>query len=172
MKLGEILSGLSKGELQSLAIGGSGSGVIPEEHRATLIEHINKGLLQLFARFPLKEAQVVIELHDHIDIYYLREKYCSLNEDSPVDKRYRYIAETPESRFGNNVLRIDQVFNKEGKRQDLNDDPMCPSVRIPEFDAIQVPCPITGEILFVIYRASHATQPLQVEGRRRDNRGL
>lgn len=159
MLLSQVYKQLSRSTLQALQVGDLGKGDIKPEYRPIINDHINKALLQLFALFPLKEKEVVVTLKENVSTYYLRKEYGKISGSDDIPYTSRYIDETPMNLFEGDVLRILTIRNKQGKIQYKNDMPACTDIRVPEFDAIQVPLPRTGEILFVSYSAAHPTIP-------------
>lgn len=158
MLLKDAFKTLSRSHLQALAVGGLGTGVIPDEYKPLIISHINAGLRDLFAEFPLKTKEVIVNLRENIARYYLRPDYARSNDKSPIAEQRRYIDDLG-SPFKGDVLRILEIYNKEGRLQYKNDAPICLGLTLPEFDCIHVPLPRNGETLFVTYSASHDEIP-------------
>ena len=62
MKLSQIFSQLTHGELSQISLGGASTGGISEENYPALVDHINLAMAALHSRFSLKEGSVVLEL--------------------------------------------------------------------------------------------------------------
>lgn len=162
--LNEIFEDLSYGELAQLYIGGKGKG-IPILEYPKLISATNLALTALYSRFPLNEKQLDIQQYDNITIYHLDAKYAQSNEGS--SEPTKYILDTPELPFLDDVIRVTAAFNEIGEEVPLNDenaindiDGLSYSWFTPSYDSVQIPFPIgTNECSFV-YRAKHVKIPL------------
>jgi hypothetical protein len=97
------------------------------EAEKQILSYINLGLVELYKRFDLSTKEVVIPLLDNVTIYTITDAYY------------------------NNVYA---VYGEDGKELALNnqDDPL--SVLTPSYNTVQVPNPITGTSIYVIYSAS------------------
>lgn len=60
MKLSDLFSQLSFGELKDLSIGNEGSGSVDETQYGTLITHINDSLSLLYSKYILKQKTITI----------------------------------------------------------------------------------------------------------------
>lgn len=159
MLLSTLFSQLSYGEISQLAIGGKGSGTIPEDKYGALISHINIGLTKLHTRFPLKEEEVFIQQYEHITEYKLHSDYALSNDEST--EAYKYIVDNPENPFKDDIIRIEQVYDEVGLEIDVNDSTsQHESIFISSYDTIQILYPVAENAVSVIYRANHALIPL------------
>ena len=61
MKLSEIFTQLSHGELSQMHLGGSGTGIIEDAAYDRLVSCINLGLAALHTRFPIRHGQLTLE---------------------------------------------------------------------------------------------------------------
>lgn len=162
--LGDIFDQLSTGELYQVASGGQdydlcGSGTLgvkPSDY-PKLIRHINLGLNNLYTKFPIHEKEVMIAQYPFITRYKLNSKYSESKADPTVT--YKYILDTVEDPFMDDVLRVDAAFDKCGCKVPVNDEAYCSSVFTPTYDEIQIPKPCDGDILFVSYRA----KPIKID---------
>lgn len=153
MRLETLFQNLSHGELSNLTIGGEGSGNIPEKYHARLVTHVNNGLSALYSRFPLLEKEVMIDAVDYITIYHLDSKFALTNEES--DEPIRYIIDTPEHPFTDDVIKVLNVFDECGIPVSLNNPNDIDSIFTPSFNCLQIPRPAEGNTYFVIYQARH-----------------
>lgn len=151
MYLSDIFEQLTHGELAHITIGGNGDEVLPSDYKK-IIPHINLGLTELHKRFNVKLNEVIIDLYEHIQIYYLDQKYAQSNNDStePV----KYISDSQFQPFRNDLLQILTVYNENGEELFLNDASQPYSVYTPSFNAIQIPYNYEENSLGVIYRAT------------------
>lgn len=155
MNIAELFKKLSYGELSNLAMSGDGSGEIVEAQKPKLVYYLNESLLRLYSRFVLKEQDVLLGLVDHITFYHLIDKYAESKwPDSGVD--YPYIKDLHREPFANDVLKILVVHASNGWQIPLNDNDHPLSVFTPQGNMLQVPRPVTGYSLSVLYQAKHA----------------
>lgn len=162
MKLVDLFRQLSFGELSNLAISKEGSGEIVEEKRPQLVQYVNDGLLALHSRFLLAEKDVLIEQIDSVTFYHLSRKYAVTSNS---DAQWHYIKDLPEDPFQEDLIKILSVFDvNTGCKRELNDTGNPVSLFTPQPNILQVPCPVTGEALCVIYQASHSKLDDRIDG--------
>lgn len=153
MKLSQLFEALSYGELSQLAIGGSGSGVVPEEHYSALITHTNSGLTKLYSRFPLAEKELVIEQQEGITTYHLKSAFAQSNTDStePV----KYIKDSVDEPFLEDIIRLEMAYDVAGEEVPLDDRNAEVSWFTPSFNKLKIKEPVQGELSTLVYRANH-----------------
>jgi hypothetical protein len=153
MTLDDLLTSLSYGNLSNLSIGGSGSGTVPEQHKAKVVSCVNQGLLKLYTKFVLSEKELTLETFANIMNYPLREIHADTNSNSTAKK---YIRDTEWDKFDGGVVKVLAVFNEIGDEISLNreDDPT--SMFMPYIDTLQIPYARTGDVYFVQYQAKHS----------------
>jgi len=152
MLLSEVFNYLTYGELGQLSVGGLEDGGIRSKDYPRIINSINLGLIELYKEFPLKTREIFVQMYDHIATYTLHTDYAVSNLTST--QPYKYIIDTANEPFTNDVLVIDGVFNEEGEEYPLNDSNQTWSVFTPSYNSIQVPFADGNNALSVIYRAS------------------
>jgi len=152
MKVIELFRQLSYGELSNLSVSRSGSGEILQEKWPQILQHTNDGLLALFTRFILREKHVLIEQVAHITNYHLHPKFA---ESSASTAEFPYIKDMPEEHFIDDVVKILRVQSVEGWPYPLNDAGREDSLFTPQPHVLQVPRPIAGDPLSVVYQAQH-----------------
>ncbi len=162
--LNEIFEDLAYGELAQLFVGGEGTGV-PTAEYPKIISATNLALTALYSRFPLNEKQLDIQQYENIAIYHLDIKYAQSNADS--DEPIKYILDTVERPFLDDVIRITAAFNEVGEEVPLNDenainstDGLDNSWFTPSYDSVQIPYPVSTNICSFVYRAKHVKIPL------------
>lgn len=139
MKLSEIFSQLTYGELSQLSLGGADVGEIDSNNYPKILSHVNMGLLALYARFPLKEGRVIVPLQVGKTTYLLDP---------------------------NEVLKVERVYTATGWEMGLNDESDPFACFTPSLHTLRVSAAVTagsGEIpdylktssLEVVYRAKH-----------------
>ena len=167
MLLSDILEQLSIGELSQLAIGGYSSGIgIEECNYGKIIPHINLALSELYSRFPINMEQLRIEQQEGVNEYYLDPKFAQSNETSvePI----KYIQDLPPAKpFVTSPLRIEAIFNHEGKETRYTEDDGSYVQELsatdqdnywmaftPSFNSIYLPYPEPGVPVYVTYRSA------------------
>jgi hypothetical protein len=153
MQLSRFMEMLSLGTLSQVNIGFNASDGITENNYPTVIAAINLGLLDLYGRFAIKTEEVVIRQYDHITHYDLHTKYALSNTDSA--EVYKYILDFTEKPFKDKILKIDAVYDGNGKCYPLNDSKQCDSLYTPYPTILQVPCPESPNTLHLMCRVAH-----------------
>ena len=148
MTLEDILQQLQSGEFAFLKIGEFET---PEEQKKVLA-HISLGLTDLHKRFWLRSKDIIINILPDIREYVLSNKYNLRNIDTIYTK---YIVDTVEQPFEDDLLRIERIFNELGEEQYLNDDYREESFYTPAYNRIKIPISYTGKQVLVEYRANH-----------------
>lgn len=159
--LQEIYNQLTYGELSHLAIGGANiDGGIHENDRPKIINHIQLGLTALYKRFRLKEDEVIVELQEDQNTYYLDCDYAVSNTESTEPVKYLLDTDNP---FTGRILKVERVYDDLDYELLLNkrDNPCSlrtptdTTLFIPELVRLRtVPDPPI-ETVKVVYRANH-----------------
>lgn len=147
MKLAEIFTYLSSGELSQLAMGQQTYGETSEKNFGYLITSINLGLTALHKRFLLKKSHIKFALSTEGTVYDLKRA---------------------------DILKIEQVLTEEGQELGVNDSNLPYSCTTPQLGVLSVPEVIVNkgpdlpeayitDVLRVVYRADHARIPLEVD---------
>ncbi|RLC68216.1 MAG: hypothetical protein DRH97_03830, partial [Chloroflexi bacterium] len=152
-----LFTNLTYGEFAQLEIGN----FLPEENEsepdpkayAQLSSHVNLGLAALYSEFFLASDEIYVTLHEEITIYTLSSNFAASNDASAEDPKY--IADTAENPFTDNILKIEEIYDEVGNRIPLNDPTEDLSVFTTDFRSIQVPWPNDYNTVAVMYRASH-----------------
>ena len=152
MKVEDLFSRLSYGELSNLSIGNEGRGSIRTEDIPKVMAHVNDGLLRIYSRFVLVTKQLLIEQVRHITNYHLILKYA---ESSGSDVPWPYIKDLPDEPFKGDVIKILEVHDSLGHEFVLNDKDDPRSLLTPAPVVLQVPDPKAGISLAVQYQARH-----------------
>ena len=142
MLLSTIIDAVKYGELQN---------VYTEEKLPQLISFINLGLIQIYSKLPIIEKQVTIQEYPQISLYKLSSMYARHNHLSSV--RHKYILDTPDNPFMDDVLFITGISDEYGFDIPLNDEHHRHSIFMSSYDTIQIPNANENEAIFVIYRA-------------------
>jgi hypothetical protein len=103
----------------------------------------------------LRADECYVQLSEEIAIYQIDYRYAQSNLASTVPTKY--IMDTVENPFPDNLLKIEEVYNEVGEKLFLNDPDEELSIYTPSFNTIQVPWPNDFNIVAVQYRADHPT---------------
>lgn len=156
MNVAKLFHDLSVGPLSNIAIGLEGSGGIAEDKQSKIIKYANDALLRLHTRFILKENDVLIELENHITNYHFLSRFAeSQYPESGED--YPYIKDLGKEPFEEDVIKILAIYDSFGKAIPLNDDERPGSYFTPQGNVLQVPRPVTGMAISVMYQARHTS---------------
>lgn len=155
MLLEELLAELSYSELSNLSMALEGNGTVREQDRPKVITALNDALLKLYSRFILKRNEVLIQMYPHITNYHLLKKYA-LSQQEPEAEGFFYIRDLTGEPFAEDVIKILEVRNSLYQTLPLNDPDAYNSCFTPQGDVLQVPEPMSGVVLSLIYQARHA----------------
>lgn len=163
MKLSEVFTQLSYGELSQISIGTSTSGEITEENYDRILIHINLGLTNLYKRFNLKEGRFTVELQSGMFTYPLTTAFAQSNTKSK--EQVKFIDDSQE-KFKDDLFKVERVYSSSGFEFKLNDidDPW--SLITSSYNILRVPQIIVGkgnalpdkmktDTLDIVYRANH-----------------
>ncbi len=155
----DIFKDLTYGELASLKIGEMIPGEYQSEPDPTryeqIITHVNLGLTEIYKRFFLLSREIYVELHQEISTYMLHSKYSLENTESAIATSERYIIDTAEEPFLDDVLKIEEVYDEVGVKLPMNDVEEALSIFTPSYRTFQVPFPNDDITYAVQYRANH-----------------
>jgi hypothetical protein len=151
MDLEELFTNLSYGVLSGMSIGGEGTGVIPVQHRPKLVSYTNKSLLALYSRFVLVERELILRLIADRDTYVFEKVYA--DQDPTVG--VKYIEDTAEAPFEEDLLKILQIFDQDMVEMRVNDPGDPRSLFTPDHKSLLVPLVRTAEYLHILYQAKH-----------------
>jgi len=169
MRLSEIFTQLTHGELSQISIGGGEAGAIDDSNYARMLPHVNLGLTALYKRFNLKEGRLIIELIKDKVTYTLLKKFAVNGGGTEL---VRYILDTVDEPYLEDIHKVERVYTDTGFELSLNDEfnfyscftPSYNILRIPEVlvsDSVEIPEEMATLQLEVVYRANH---PLLVYG--------
>lgn len=153
MKLSELLRKLSQGELQNLALSGSGSAEIQNKHRPKIVDYINDGLTELYGEFVLREKDVLIQMDPHVTNYHLLRRFSRSNGDDCECQKY--ILDHELEPFEEDVIRILSIFDSFGTELPLNDEELRWSCFTPQANVLQIPRPVPNQAISIHYQARH-----------------
>lgn len=151
MKLSELFNRLSLGVLSNLAIGGEGSGSIPPNSQSKVAMHVGNSLIALYGRFNLLEREMVVRIYETVDTYRFEKKFADM--DPTVGPKY--IEDTIDNIFTEDVFKILGIFNEQGEEIPMNDPGNPESLYTPNSASLLVPMPVTGDVYHLLYQAKH-----------------
>ncbi|QDP54369.1 MAG: hypothetical protein Unbinned4120contig1000_21 [Prokaryotic dsDNA virus sp.] len=160
MILSDILDKLAKGELSNLSI--AEGGVIKETEIVKIIGYIDESLTRLHSRFTLRQNDVLVEMHEGISTYELKAEYAMSYEGS-IEVPKKYIVDIGPKKFEDDVIRITGAYDSLGNELELNNKLAPFGIFTPRAKTLQVPGPIPGQSLSVIYQAKHPKLPTSTE---------
>lgn len=159
MKLSELFSYLTYGELANLKVGGKEEGGIYPTYSNEVSSFITQGLTELHTRFNLKQGECIVRLLEEVTRYELTSAHAMSNTDS--NEYYKYIDDTGQYPFKDDIIRIDQVYNEIGQELMVNDDDPSCTIFLPQYNTLQVTNPNDDNAVGVIYKADHAPLDLK-----------
>lgn len=151
MKIEDLFSRLSYGEFSNLSLTDEVGG-IDKKHHPKILHAANEGLLKLYSRFILKERSLILHQYRHITNYHLRAEFAT---NSNSDKPFKYIRDLDGSPFLGDVIKILEVADNNRNYRPLNDKEDPRSVFTPTPDTLQIPRPVEGQSLGVVFQAKH-----------------
>lgn len=160
MKVPDILKALAVGELSNLYMGNTG--VIDQSKIPAVIQAINDALLQLYTKFALKEESLILELRVGVTNYHFKKRFAYSEYDlnnPPASWDMPYILDMDTDKFEEDVIKVLTVYGYDGTKLLLNDVENTQSVFTPQPQMLEVPYPIQGKCLSVVYQAKHKTVP-------------
>lgn len=149
MLLSDLFTRLARGELSNLSM--SCDGVLNQSKYATIVDYANEGLLRLHTRFNLMERDLMLELVEGVTSYRLDKQHALSNDDGTGDP---YIVDYGDT-FRDDMIRVSRVYNAYGIELPLNDESDINSLFTPLPKVIQVPSPVSVQVLDVVYQARH-----------------
>lgn len=150
-----FLHELSSLELSGTVFGNSGFGNIPEDHMPKVVAAVNAGLRLLYTKLLLKESFLILAPLPFITIYPLHSRFALSNPDSPVPMDKRYIEDTPEVPFQDDLIKITNVWSTDGVKYPLNDLGRPGGMFTPSPNVFQLPQPMEDIKFSLSYQASH-----------------
>lgn len=167
MTLLDILKDLTYGELAGLALGSWTPDEFdnqPDPHQyEQIVSHINLGLKEIYKRFFLRSREIDIQQHEEISTYKLASEYAASNTASAIALSERYILDTAEDPFEDDILKIEEVYDEEGTKLPMNDITDEDSVYTPSYRTVQIPAPNDELSFSVQYRACHPKIPVTLD---------
>lgn len=143
----EIMSNLTHNELSQYTVGGAEQGRISEADYPRIMSAINRGVNQIQIDLSLNENSVRLRLIEGVLTYPIHSRHSIYNGTH----QYKYVDDSVYDPFEDDILRIRQVYNKEGVELPLNNRNRVDSIFIPQHNVIQHPFVIDKDVLGVVY---------------------
>lgn len=150
MLLNDLFESLSYGPLSNLSIGGEGSGTIPVASQPRLTHLANLAILGIYKKFSILEKEVILQANAGQTVYPLEKQYA---ESDPTEVDHKFILDTVDDPFEEDVLKILGIYDELGTELPLNDADDEESLFLPGQTIVQIPKPVTGNIYYVLYQA-------------------
>jgi hypothetical protein len=141
-KLSQIFEQLTQGELSQVSMGGAAAGEIGDEQYRSVGNHVMLGLTSLYKRFDLKRGQLIIELQSDRIVYPLHSKFAVEGKNSL--ELVRYIKDTPDDPFLDDIIKILTISGDSGYAFNLNDYTDHFSIVTPTMNSIRVPIDVVN----------------------------
>ena len=153
MNVTELFRRLSYEKLGNLALAANGTGTIVDDQKPKIIAHANAGLLRLYSKFLLKESDLLLQQKEHITNYHFQTKFALNGEVCP--SVVKYIFDKPSEKFTGDLIKVLGVVDSTGTGHTLNDIDDINSYFTPQPNILQIPRPVEGRMINVIYQARH-----------------
>lgn len=154
MTVQELFDLLAFGELAQTQVGGNeGDVAIDSTRYRELIPAVNAALTALHTRFELQYGSLMLLTDDEVDTYELTLDHAASNVSST--SAYKYIRDTVEAPFKDNLLRVVKIYDPCGELVYINDPSHCCSVYCPTYNSIEFPDVEEGQLYRVVFAANH-----------------
>lgn len=167
MKLSEIFSYLTYGELSNLKVGGKDDEGIYPKYSDEVVTYLTQGLTALHTRFALKHNEVVVQQDESVTEYLLKSEYAQSNTEST--QPIKWIIDSEDNPFLEDIIKITEVYDELGAEVPLNIENAVWAIYTPQYNVVQIPEPNPTAAVAIIYRADHtplnlyAKEPKDIE---------
>ena len=145
MTVEDVLEYVKYGELAKLGVVQRLSNATTQEDaERQILSYINLGLIELHKRFNLRIEETVIELKENQTIYVLDDA----NVYNDPANLTGYLSALP-GEF-NSILA---AYDEDGYEYNINREEDALSILTPSWNSIQIPNPVEGTAVFVLYSA-------------------
>lgn len=145
----QIFERLARNELSQVGFGGKGA--IQSKDYPLVFDVLNQSLLTMFTRFPLKSAEMLVTMVDGFTEYYLYTG-AWISESTGSGTSSYVIVPTSD------IIRVNTVYSAAGEELPINDFvTTARGVYFPQGHIMQVPTPLIGEVLSIVYQSAHPT---------------
>lgn len=135
------------------------NGVLNEKEYVRFNSLLNMALRTVFNRFDWKIKEMIVQSNDWQSIYKLTSDHAMSNLNSTAEK---YIIDTLDDPFTDDILQIREVFNEDGSPIYLNDDEQFSSAYTVDYRTIQFTHPCSSNAFSLLYKA--AFPKVEVDG--------
>jgi len=155
MKLSGIFKRLVSGEFHRHSLGEDlVDGALNPDHYELVLPMVNMGIDALHTRFVLREEQAIVKLHAGITRYQLHTDHALFNNSDTTGLKTKYIHDTPDFPFYNNIIKILTIHNEEGQERYINDDNQQYGIQLNNHNTFQHPYPDSDNTVAVVYQAT------------------
>lgn len=159
MLLQEVFDQLCVAELNNISVVDQATKQINPEDYRKVATAINAGLTQLHTRFLLRKGQLDVQLHPDVRTYQLASRNMIPSAGEASAAKYVW----PAMDFRDNLLKIQQVFDDQGRELSMNNHSTYFSVSETAIDTIVVPENLYDKHdvrkLRIVYRQNHKMIP-------------
>lgn len=127
----------------------------------SMINYLNRGLVDLHTRLNLRQEQVFVDCVEYMDTYVLSKPFAQYSGRNFPNKP-KYISDSRFQPFKDNIIQIVSVADEAGEDLYTNDDNATWSVYVRNHNIIQVPFAENFVSLSITYRANHPTIPFSI----------
>jgi hypothetical protein len=154
MTLSEVFDYLSIGELAQLNIGTGNNGQISEDKYPLFIKYMQLSLSKLYARFPLRYEEIIVEQITGRTSYPLLSKHA-LSKDS-ADGTDIFIMDSVSNPFLDNIIQLETITDEFGEEILLNNSVSDKSLFTTDYRTLLIPEDFNdGATLSIVFRADH-----------------
>lgn len=151
MKLQTVIDHLKTGEFQFTNLGDNDEENVSSNNLPMIVNNINLALIDLYKRFNLSLRELYVQQYAQIQKYKLSSEHAQSNTTS---EELKYLIDTDDDPFTDDILQILEVFNEVGCKLPLNDSNDCNSLFTPKHNVLQIPCPVDENAVVIVYRAA------------------
>lgn len=152
MLLRDVIDELRFGELSGANLGENETEGVSPFNYERLTNYINAALTALHTRLPLNIREVLLEQKSTITMYKLNSAFAQSNLTSTEPIKYLIDLADP---FDDLLLKVDEVYNEVGIELSLDDMNDPDSLFRPAPNLLQIPYPIDGQKISIVYRSNH-----------------
>ena len=146
MTVADIIEDAKYGELSNLGIAKLlDTPSSKEAAEKKVLSYINLGLIELYKRFNLRTEETVITMIEGQSLYTI----STANVYHAIDNPTGYISELPGEL--NSILA---AYDENGGVYTVNKESDPLSILTPSYNVVQIPNPVAGEGVYIIYNAS------------------
>lgn len=142
----DVIDTLRNGDLATVF-----ANVPAEDNYEKIIVNLNSALTYVCNRFSIIEKQLTLQRYPHLSFYKLERRFA---RTSDIPAPIKYILDTEEEPFKEDVIQIEKAYDEFGRQIPLN-DANNPHSWFTSNNHIQIPNTRHTCVAFFVYRAYH-----------------